>query len=291
MGRRKLTVVRLLQPSDLEMFNQAEELFGSRSNDATRSRILKEYLSFLSINDLGVGEGLKFWVGQQRSAKVQWSSLDTYVGYIYSALSGRIPLDQLSHWDHVSAIVSAAHAAQKTASAVTAERSALDDLKEHMEANHHFACQLIRYTGARLADIRRWRHDQMVFTRRRIRVEVRITKGRRARKKRRILRLRTEAIFGKKLPLDLVRRVKLGVGEVLDRSITINSLNRSLRFACNQLGWPRGKKVLTTYSFRHRFIHDVLEFVDYDYDAALKYTLHCGVDILAAHYDKLEYRN
>ena len=289
MGRPKKTVVRILQDSDLRIFAEAENLYSDKNNRGTRTRILREFLAFCDINTLDLGKGLRAWVGQQRSNHVCWSSLNTYVGYIYGALSARIPLGDVGEWDHVSAVVSAAHAASKTASAVTATVEQFKKLASLIPAEHYWALQGIRYTGARLADIRRWTKEQALLSRNSIRVEVRITKGRRSRKKRRILRLRPRDVFGHPLPRVFLKKFNALATEapVIARATTVNAVNRSLRTACQGQGWKR----LTTYSFRHLFIKDILVFVDFDFEKGINYTLHCGVDILAAHDDKLEYNN
>lgn len=275
--------------SDYSVFAAAESLYSSGKNQATRMRVLKEYLSFCNINALELGKGLRPWVGAQRSNGLAWSSLDTYCGYLYSALSSRIAISALPEFDHVCSIVAAAHADSDTKSARTALDSELRLIKTFLPDAHYWALMAMRYTGARLEDIRRWRRKQTLLRRSTARVQVRVTKGRRARKKRRILRLNCREIFGRPLPKSFISPLqKLKENDyVLERTVTVNSINRRLRTICLAQKIPR----LTTYSFRHLFVKDILTFVKYDYYEALKYTLHCGADILAAHYDKLEYHN
>jgi hypothetical protein len=289
MGRPKKTVVRVAQESDWQTFAAAESLFSNKANQSTRTRIIREFLTFVDINGMTLGNGLRPWVGAQRGSRVEWSTLDTYCGYIHKHLSGRIPLGDIHEWDHVCSVVSAAHADCKTKSAPTATAQQLLALKSLLPEDVFWAFSVIRFTGARVADIRRWHKHQTLFRARSIRVEVRVTKGRRARKKRRILRLKCIDFFGMKLPL-YVRKPLRHLDEdakVLDPTITTGVINRQLKKACTQMGWSTR---LTSYSFRHMYIKDVLEYVEYDYTKALRYTLHCGEDILAAHYDKLEYR-
>jgi hypothetical protein len=130
MGRPKKTVVLVFAEADYKAFAETEKLYTNKSNIQTRTRVIREFLSSCDVNNLGLGPALRPWVGAQRRSGVAWSSLDTFCGYIYGTLAGRINLSDVPEWDNICSVVAAAHADSTTKSALTATDAQLRQLKE-----------------------------------------------------------------------------------------------------------------------------------------------------------------
>jgi hypothetical protein len=256
MGRPKKTVVLVFAEADYKAFAETEKLYTNKSNIQTRTRVIREFLSSCDVNNLGLGPALRPWVGAQRRSGVAWSSLDTFCGYIYGTLAGRINLSDVPEWDNICSVVAAAHADSTTKSALTATDAQLRQLKEELNDDVFWVVSAVRYTGTRMADIRRWRRRQVCFAKKNIHVEVRVTKGRRARKKRRILSIATNEIFGLQTPANLRLPLRKLQPDDLVTNLTTSAVNRALKAACKKLKIP----TCTTYSFRHLYIKNVLAY-------------------------------
>jgi hypothetical protein len=150
MGRPKKTVVRVFAEADYKAFAETEKLYTNKSNIQTRTRVIREFLSSCDVNNLGLGPALRPWVGAQRRSGVAWSSLDTFCGYIYGTLAGRINLSDVPEWDNICSVVAAAHADSTTKSALTATDAQLRQLKEELNDDVFWVVSAVRYTGTRM---------------------------------------------------------------------------------------------------------------------------------------------
>ena len=278
MGRKKKTEVRLLTHADGEAYLALVRLYGSPENQRTRTRIRKEYLSFAALNSLSLHEAIKSWIGVQRSAGCKWSTLDTYAHYIRSYIRSYITPLQLVSFDEVAKLIHLAHADEDAITATPASGEDLKILYALPSCLERTVLLNIRFTGLRFADTHRLRRKQFCMTKKQVKVEVRVTKNRRERRYRRILRIPAEEVFAEEVPMELVA---LADGDPEDRPFSQTSLPKVNAYLKKHL--PH----LRTYSFRKKFIGDIAIWSNFQWERVIQYSLHCDTNVVAAHYDQM----
>jgi len=289
MGRSRKLRPRIVNDLDLQEWEKAVSLYACESNAKTRLRVVDDFVIFARLN--GVADNpvraLQLYAGMARRDTVEWSTIDTYVGYIGATLwSGFSPAQKLG-WKVARDVIRAAHADSDTKSARTATASEICRILPLLPARERLAVGTVAFTGARLADVRRWRSKQTIVSRDRLKVEVRIAKNRRRRALRKILRLnRASKVLGLTLDPFFVQTWTDAAACPEERplqEVTVSMVNAELKKVCQRLSIDR----LTTYSFRKFFIRRVINHCDFDWPRIIQLTLHTNVNVVAAHYDNL----
>ncbi len=178
-------------------------------------------------------------------------ALDTYCHYILTFLKRNLSPGDLVVFNYVLKLVGLAHANEDCLAAVPATVEECGVISRAADCDEKQATLAMRYTGMRLADLRRLRRKQIYLTPKQIQVEVRVTKNRRKRKFRRILRIPCNQVWGKRgdCPPCLINFLKGGQPDDLPFSgVTVAKLNRFIK--CHT---PK----LSSYSFRELFITDI----------------------------------
>ena len=286
MGRRARFRPRIAGAHELSLWTAAEKLYGDIANKMTRGRVVREFSAFLAMNGCDAVHGLKLWVGAALQDGLAWGTIDSYSAYLNRVVWPSLSYSDRIEWRATRAVIKSAHADADTGGAPCCTPDQLARILESVSLRIRQAIAAIAFTGARMADVRRWRRKQVVFSPRMIKVEVRLTKNRRRRAQRRILRLNN------------VHRV---IGFLVDPSLTslssedgtpedrpfavtkVSEVNAALGVLCKKHGWTR----LTTYSFRKFFIKRVSQYMKFDWPRIIQWTLHTGIDVVAAHYDCL----
>lgn len=292
MGRQRKFSPRVVTVDDSNAWQAAEAMFGQESNARTRLRVVEDFIVFSRLNGVSASpaRALKLLAGAMRHDGVEWSTIDTYTGYISAAMYPSLaPADRLL-WRSIRDVIRAARADSDTKSARTATADEICAVLPRLAGRVRLAVSTIVFTGARLADAARWRRRQTKVGRNRLRVEVRVAKNRRRRAFRRILVIKDiESLLGLTTDPFLVHQWgdqgALNADEKPLAGITVNEVNKALAVACKQLHLPK----LTTYSFRKFFVRRAIEFFDRDWEQIIRFTLHTSINVVAAHYDRLEY--
>jgi hypothetical protein len=229
--------------------------------------------------------GLKWFIGVQRSHQppLKWSTLATYARYIRAYVRRHLKLTELHSYDIVYKLIRLAHADEDCKSAMVASDEEIAFFLQPCSGSDiplQAAALMISSCGLRLADLKRLRRKQIHMTLKMTRAEVRISKNRRHRGLRRILRLDANEIWGRDNPKPLVDFLDSCTepDERIFSKITIAAFNNFIK---------KRAKHLSSYSFRKRFIQDIAVWKNFDWKETIRYTLHCNEDVVAAHYDSL----
>ena len=286
MGRRALFRPRIATEEDRIVFDRLVQTFAAPANAETRKRVVADFASFGATN--GVSDRpclcLKLWLGACHRDGLAWGTVDTYSAYITKVIYPALSWNDRHEWQLIRGVTRAAHADSDTKGACTIPREHLIQVlgSPLLTLRVRQAIAAITFTGCRLADVRRWRRRQFRFGRRGLRVEVRLSKNRRRRSKRRHLRVHDcERLLGITMDQSLW---SLNGGDPDERplgKVTVELVNGLLARVCASLHLPR----YTTYSFRKYFIQKVIAYHDYDWPRILDLTLHTRMDVVAAHYD------
>lgn len=271
---------------DVEMahWEAAARLYGDAVNSATRIRVVREFVSFHYMNGLDLLDSLYLWVGTMRFQTMEWGTIDTYSSYVTRAVWPDLPPESRTGWRAARKIIRCAHADADTKSAVTIDSQSVLALLPLLSGRTRQAIASIAFTGARLSDIKRWRRKQFNYRAKSLSVQVRLSKNRRSRAMRRILRMHNfKLVLG--LPIDQSLLDMMTEAILPDdrpfAACTVTALNATIRQICVARQWP----VWTTYSFRKFFIRSISAHLNFDWERIIRFTLHCGIDVVAAHYD------
>ena len=280
MVRKLKIVTRIARDSDLATFRDLETMYGDRINRQTRLRVCSQFMEFMVLNGFNIADGTAYWIGAQRNEQVKWSTLDTYLHYIKKFIKARVTLPEFAVFTRALSLVELAHANEDSHAALVAS---WDDCNQILMAPfcvEQMATLAIRYTGLRLADLRRLKRKQYSPTRASMKLEVRVTKNRRQRRYRRILRIPCVKVWGHLLPTKFVDYIKSFTNgeQIIFSEMNVVRLNNFIKSVT-----PR----LSSYSFRKRFISDIAAWKEYDWSQTIRYSLHCDEHCVAAHYDTL----
>lgn len=284
-GRRCKFRPRIVGDAERDLWQAAENAYGHNSNLKTQLRIVRDFTGFMHMNGLEVIEAFRMWVGCARADGVAWGTIDTYAGYLQRVILVTLPFHQRLDWKGIRSVIRAAHADSDTGSAAMCTDQQLETLLPMLTLAHRRVIAAITFTGCRFGDLRRWRKKQCMFGRRCIKVEVRLSKNRRRRARRRILRLpRIDRVMGWEVDPSLIslQAERLHPDALIFAGTSVGEVNAELRAVCRRLGWS---DVLTTYSFRKMFIRKVSIHMKFEWARIITWTLHTGVDVVAAHYD------
>ena len=285
MGRRLKLKPRLLCPGDSDHWRAAENEYGDAANAATRFRVCTSYLRFCTMNAMLPSEALPHWCGLCRTDQIEWSTIDAYSTYVSKNVIGSLTLLERERWRSWRKIIKAAHADSNTKGAMRAQSSQLNTVLTGAPLRIRRAIAAIAFTGVRLRDLKRMRRKQMSFAPKSISMQIRLSKNRRSRALRRVLRLQSvHKVVGFYVDKALC---DLPEGDPEDKpfsSTTTAEINSYLRKLCLRQGWS----VLTTYSFRKFFIRRVALYMKFDWPRIISWTGHCGINVVAAHYDEGE---
>jgi len=284
MGRKALFRPRIATATDQQKWQEVERLYGDGANASTRRKVVADFVAFHRMNGRPIVETLELWAGTCAMDGLMWSTIDTYSVYITKVILPDLTPSERMTWRLKRKIIQAAHADEDCGGARVCSHEEVALILSALRLEFRQAVAAIAYTGARCADIRRWRRKQIVVRKNALAVQVRVSKNRRKRTRRRTLRLPDIAAM---VGLEMDASLPLIAGQPDDRpfaTITANMLNRELATVCTQLGLDK----VTTYSFRKFFIKAMIEYYDYDWEAIISKTLHTGIDVVAAHYDVWE---
>ncbi len=229
-------------------------------------------------------ESFRGWVGAAIRDGLKYSTINTYSAYLTAVVLPDLTLSERASWRLIRQLIKAAAADEDGGGAVAATSAEVCLVLPRLSLLDRQTVALITYTGARLADIRRLRRKQIRISVNRIQVQVRLSKNRRKRSLRRILKVHDVATMVG-LSLDGSLEEPLGEGvDPEDRPFvhqTVAHINARLKTICAELSLPK----LTTYSFRKFFIQAIIQHYEYDWPRIIATTLHCNMDVVAAHYD------
>lgn len=285
MGRKAFFRPRIATTNDMTVWGKVETMYGGdEGNAATRQRVVAEFVSFHRMNSAPLVQTLRLWAGAAFADGLKWSTIDTYSSYITKIVLCDLTPSERMEWRVTKKIISAAHADEDCGGARTCCAEELRTVLGALGIEARRAVAAIAYTGARLADIRRWRTKQMIIRKNAIAVQVRVSKNRRKRNLRRILRIENiSGMLGIELDSSLqeIRSNYFDPELRLFANVNVTWLNAQIAVACHSFGCDK----LTTYSFRKFFIASVIRYYNYDWSRIITKTLHCKIDVVAAHYD------
>lgn len=272
-GRPCKWVPRRVTPEDMQA---AKEFLDEWATwDATPERIRNFYVEFKEMNFFTTTEALIPWIGQCLRDGLQVSSLDTYLSYLRPLFYS----ESKSELTRVAKALSLAHADADTKTARDAEAAELVAIIAAVPAWERAIVWFMFATGARVRDLKWLRRSQIKIEGLTLWVQFRITKARRARSKRVVLRI---ALSWFSIP-DVAVRTFLEDGAGSQRLFSnwdVAAVNNLLSRTCARLGAER----LTSYSFRRNFMAVVLAKCGNDAVKAKAYSLHLNPLITDAHY-------
>lgn len=282
-GRKANFRPRLTSTQDRETWDAVARLYGDEINEKARSVVVANFISFYKMNQLlSLPLTLKYWAGAMINDGNKWSTVSTYSAYITKAVFPDLSPVERVEWRALRRIIRSAHADEDTTSAPVCGLEVLPLVLRSLPLQLRRAVAAISFTGVRMADLRRLRNKQMCYRRNAIKVQVRVSKNRKTRAKRRVLRIQNVlATLGLQTDFSLLN------ADISDKearpfsSLTTTKVNAALKEVCGKNGWAR----FTTYSFRKFFVQAVSRYCNYKWIDVIDFTLHCGIDVVAAHYD------
>jgi hypothetical protein len=261
----------------------------------TLMRYEREYAEFCGLNDVSPesAAAAELYVFSLMNSRLKKTSVAERVSKVLNARRGaaRARMTQLLQAVQLEAAdCELAHALDLLPSTALALAQRVRS-REHQAILWAMCC-----VGVRCSDLRRLRKKQIMISRDRVEVEVRVAKNRRSLHKRRILRLsrrwapwispvleKLSAFLDQCNPDDRPFRARA------------TEVNRSLSLAAEQLGrlleqCHDAGRLPTTYSFRRLYVAEMLRVHNYDFEKTAEKTLHFSDETLRAHYDRAHYR-
>lgn len=289
-GRRPLFVPRISTALDAAPMDELERQFGDARNTLSRFRVITDFHAFCRMNGFDFTTGIRRWIGAMLKDGVSIGTVDTYYKYVQKVAFPACSLVERLEMKCLARIISRAHASSESRGARPAR---MDEVKRVMEyandkcsRSFRQALYLIIFTGMRLQDILRLTPQQYVAADDALKVEVRLAKNRGTRAKRRILRvLNVSELIGLPIPPEL-----MALGEEKQDCDSLiegwyaTKMNKELKHIADQTDIT---EPITTYSFRKFFVGRVITHFKYDWAKVIDFTLHCGIDVVASHYDNL----
>ena len=275
-GRRKMWSPRLLTAEDMSLGQKFVEENQPTHNLKTSQRVQADYLQFCDINCLVPSEGLVPFIGQMLASKLKEGTIEDYVLHV-SALSA---MKGNSDTQRIVDACKLAHGEANTKSACDADDSTLIRLIRTCRPEFRATLWLHLQTGLRHRDLRRLKKDQILFSKKNLRVLVKITKGRRSRTKRSFMCIPWWFLAPPKSVLDELQACEPGAEP------TTPLLGKEGACYCKvQREIKRLDERLTTYTFRRAFINRAFEESNGDVNlTARNYTLHRNPEMLSAFY-------
>lgn len=261
-------------------------LYGSAENSQTRTRVRRDFCSFLRMNSIEPLDGLKLYVGTLVVDGMKMGTIHSYVGYLKRMFLSMIPkTDQSEFYELVNAI-SAAHADAETRSAFLPTIGQIDTLIMNAPTLEIYSViAFMTLTGSRLHDMTWWQRQQIGLQDGVLTVYVKVAKNRKSPKTRRMLRVNTMEILGLSVPEEIANLISEGDPEErMFEGLTANYVNRQFKKICQDHEMP----ILTTYSLRKWYMARIAEHFNYDWTAMKPYSLHLDEKTTAAFYDGKE---
>lgn len=255
-----------------EFYSLGKELDIDSSHDKTQKRIISHFITCRTLNPDGDWRTFfQGFVGSMLSHGLKWSTISQYL----NLLQGAVPTEARSALHRVKNIAATKHCEEDSKSA---HRISNDRLLEICSESDNPFFWLLASTGLRAADAARLMKKQirMDDKARVLHIEVRLSKNRRRRGERAQVSIPYDWFCP---PPPSFRQIFTEVTDDCQlfgnwSATRVNELLRKMSPG----------RVLTSYSFRKTFIHNLVERLDKDFSEAQKYTLHFSTDTIRAYY-------
>lgn len=308
MGRKRLwSIDRPHTNCDKRLVDELLRRYRPRAA-AARIRIIKDFRVWARSQRLLLRDAAAPFCGSLLSAGLKIGSVNSYLGYVVEAHP------ELASDPATVSLLAAVRRAHADAKIREARRICWDDARHIFSVLRELqaprliqqAIHFMTMTGLRIADIARLKYNQVIIREHdssslgqqvSIFVRVKLAKNRKKASQAKTLRLRNiENLLGMKVTPELLalKQERLSLTEanvnpegkeLLFPALDAGSCNLWLQQASAKL-WA-GERPATSYSLRKLYMTTIIMRCNFDFKAALEYSLHTSEDTLAGFYDTL----
>lgn len=290
MGKT-LWQIRVITKGDVRA---AEDLLKEEENRSTISTTGR-FAKFVEVN-IGLYNNIsalmKGFVGQMITSGMMWSSILTYFkigsAFLHQANIEIKRSEQKTINDLQKKINLKLAEEKSTRPSTVATIKKLQSILQHVPKKIKSGVALMLYTGARWRDIRRLRREQLVVRtnkkgRRELAIQYRVTKNRRVRQYRVVVTIPEE--LGVTIPEEIINLLLQNADpeEQPWDQFSTTDINAGLTKACEKASVDR----VTTYVFRHAFIHRTRQYCEENQLSLIAFTGHLTENVVEAFYHSL----